>query len=49
MEVRIVRDELQKCQRAEGVNHYESCRELSNKYIDMLKQNRTKGWKQIDL
>ncbi|KAH8983220.1 hypothetical protein EDB92DRAFT_1804005, partial [Lactarius akahatsu] len=32
MEARIVRDQLQSCYRAEGVNHYESCRELSEKY-----------------
>lgn len=40
MEARIVRDQLQSCYRAEGVNHYEACRELSEKYITMLKENR---------
>ena len=40
MEARIVRDQLQSCYRAEGVNHYETCRELSEKYITLLKENR---------
>jgi hypothetical protein len=40
MEARIVRDQLQSCYRAEGVNHYESCRELSEKYLTLLKENR---------
>ena len=40
MEARIVRDQLQSCYRAEGVNHYETCRELSEKYITLLRENR---------
>jgi hypothetical protein len=40
MEARIVRDQLQSCYRAEGVNHYETCRELSEKYLTLLKENR---------
>lgn len=48
MEARIVRDELQKCHRAEGVNHYENCKELSDRYISMLRENKVKGYKQID-
>lgn len=40
MEARIVRDQLQSCYRAEGVNHYEVCRELSEKYITLLRENR---------
>jgi len=40
MEARIVGDQLQSCYRAEGVNHYETCRELSEKYITLLKENR---------
>jgi hypothetical protein len=41
-----VQTELQKCQRAEGVNHYESCKWLADKYITMLKENkvRPKSW-----
>jgi len=49
MEARIVRDQLQSCYRSEGVNHYENCRELSEKYIALLKENRVKGYKQIDV
>jgi len=49
MEARIVRDQLQSCYRSEGVNHYENCRELSEKYITLLKENRVKGYKQIDV
>ncbi|KAG8744160.1 hypothetical protein FRC10_010729 [Ceratobasidium sp. 414] len=37
METRLVREELQKCHRFEGVNHYQSCKELAERYIDMLK------------
>lgn len=40
MEARIVRDQLQSCYRIEGVNHYETCRELSEKYTILLKENR---------
>jgi len=42
MEARIVRDQLQSCFRAEGVNHYETCRELSEKYITLLRENRVR-------
>ncbi|KZT29702.1 hypothetical protein NEOLEDRAFT_1174720 [Neolentinus lepideus HHB14362 ss-1] len=49
MEARIVRDELKKCQRGEGVNHLENCKWLADKYADMLKENRVKGYKIIDV
>ncbi|KAF8199637.1 NADH-ubiquinone oxidoreductase 12 kDa subunit [Pholiota molesta] len=49
MELRLVRDELGKCHKAEGVNHYENCRWLSEKYLAMLKINRVKGYKTIDV
>jgi hypothetical protein len=42
MEARIVRDQLQVCYQVEGVNHYETCRELSEKYITLLKENRVR-------
>ena len=42
MEARIVRDQLQSCYRIEGVNHYETCRELSEKYITLLRENRVR-------
>ena len=40
MEAKLVRDELEKCQRAEGVNHYENCKWLAEKYLHMLQDNR---------
>ncbi|KJA26378.1 hypothetical protein HYPSUDRAFT_199113 [Hypholoma sublateritium FD-334 SS-4] len=49
MELRLVRDELGKCHKAEGVNHYENCRWLSEKYLAMLKYNRVRGYKNIDV
>lgn len=42
MEARIVRDQVQECYRIEGVNHYESCRDLSDKYITLLRENRVR-------
>lgn len=42
MEARLVRDELTKCHRHEGVNHLENCRWLSDKYITMLKENKVR-------
>ncbi|KAF7976592.1 hypothetical protein HWV62_2244 [Athelia sp. TMB] len=49
MEARLVREELENCQRSEGVNHYENCRWLSEKYLTMLKENKVKGFKQVDV
>ncbi|TFY76386.1 hypothetical protein EWM64_g7629 [Hericium alpestre] len=49
MEGRIVQEQLQTCHRVEGVNAYETCRELADKYITMLRENRVKGYKQVDL
>jgi len=40
MEVRIVREELQKCHKAEGVNHYQVCHNLAKKYSEMLKDGK---------
>lgn len=40
METRLVRDELAKCWRTEGVNHYENCHHLTKRYLDMLRENR---------
>ncbi|PWN19083.1 hypothetical protein BCV69DRAFT_251616 [Microstroma glucosiphilum] len=37
MEARIVREELQKCQKAEGVNHYAVCKPLVETYLELLK------------
>ena len=40
MEARIVRDMLQECHRVEGVNHYEKCQELADRYTSMLADSR---------
>jgi len=40
MEVRLVRDELGKCHQAEGVNHYENCKWLADKYLGMLRETK---------
>lgn len=37
MEARLVRDELIKCRRTEGVNSYTNCKHLADLYIDLLK------------
>jgi hypothetical protein len=42
MEARLVREELEKCQKSEGVNHYENCKWLSEKYLTMLKENKVR-------
>ncbi|PPQ83430.1 hypothetical protein CVT25_007021 [Psilocybe cyanescens] len=49
MEARLVREELSKCHQAEGVNHYENCKWLSEKYLALLRTNRVKGYKTIDV
>ncbi|KAK8849468.1 hypothetical protein IAR55_004801 [Kwoniella newhampshirensis] len=48
MEARIVRDELQKCYRGEGVNHLQNCKVLAEKYAGMIRENKVQGYKQID-
>lgn len=42
MEARLVREELDKCHRAEGVNHYENCKWLAEKYLKMLRENKVR-------
>lgn len=42
MEARLVRDELVKCQRHEGVNSLENCQWLSEKYARMLLENKVR-------
>ncbi|KAJ2997040.1 hypothetical protein NUW54_g7172 [Trametes sanguinea] len=48
MEAKLVREKLDRCYETEGVNHMESCKELRERYIDMLKENRVQGYKHID-
>jgi hypothetical protein len=42
MKVRLVRVELEKCQKAEGVNNYENCKWLSEKYLTMMWTNKVR-------
>jgi len=49
MEARLVREELIKCQRAEGVNAYAVCKDLAERYLTMLPDARVKGWKVVDM
>jgi hypothetical protein len=49
MEARIVREELVKCQRGEGVNHYKKCGYLAEMYTGMIRDNKVSfprpGWR----
>jgi len=49
MEARIVRDELIKCQKMEGVNNYSECKHLSELYLRLMRENKVQGYKNIDL
>ncbi|GJE85517.1 hypothetical protein PsYK624_015960 [Phanerochaete sordida] len=49
MEARIVRDNLQKCYRLEGVNYLENCKDIAERYAQMLKDNRVQGFRNIDV
>jgi len=49
MQSRLLRDELAKCQRTEGVNGYENCKDFAERYIDSLKNAKVTGWRTIDL
>ena len=42
MEARLVRDNLQKCYRVEGVNYLENCKDLAERYAQMFKDNRVR-------
>jgi len=48
MEGRIVQEELKKCYRAEGVNHYQNCRHLVELYMTSLKEKRVEGWRKVE-
>ncbi|KAI0833256.1 NADH-ubiquinone oxidoreductase 12 kDa subunit [Trametes gibbosa] len=49
MEAQLVREKLDHCYEKEGVNHLESCKDLRERYIDMLRDNRVKGYKNVDV
>ena len=48
MEARLVREELDKCQRTEGVNNFENCKWLAEKYLGLLKTAKVHGYKNIE-
>ncbi|KAL1883154.1 hypothetical protein VTK73DRAFT_9521 [Phialemonium thermophilum] len=41
---RLVREELSKCYHREGVNHLEKCGHLRERYLQLLKEGRVKGY-----
>lgn len=43
MEARIVREELQKCRKAEGVNSYYYCKPLVETYLGLLRDAKVSG------
>ncbi|KAI0671546.1 NADH-ubiquinone oxidoreductase 12 kDa subunit [Trametes maxima] len=49
MEAKLIREKLDRCYETEGVNHTESCKDLRERYIDMLRENRVQGYKNIDV
>ncbi|MCJ1312851.1 hypothetical protein MMC25_006527 [Agyrium rufum] len=44
MMARIVRDEMGKCYRREGVNHLEKCGRLRERYFELLKESKVRGY-----
>jgi len=49
MELRITRDVLNQCQKIEGVNNFENCRELADRYTKLLADSKVKGYRKIDV
>ncbi|KAL9619566.1 MAG: hypothetical protein Q9160_005842 [Pyrenula sp. 1 TL-2023] len=45
MMARLVREELGKCYIREGVNHLERCGKYRERYLQLLKENREKGYR----
>ncbi|CAK7215740.1 hypothetical protein SCUCBS95973_002580 [Sporothrix curviconia] len=41
---RLVREEMSKCYYREGVNHLEKCGHLRERYLQLLKSARVKGY-----
>ncbi|ESZ91755.1 NADH-ubiquinone oxidoreductase 12 kDa subunit [Sclerotinia borealis F-4128] len=44
MMARLVREELGKCYYKEGVNHLEKCGSLRDRYFELLKESKIKGY-----
>ncbi|RUS17283.1 hypothetical protein BC937DRAFT_90161, partial [Endogone sp. FLAS-F59071] len=45
MEVRVIREQLSKCYKTEGVNHYQNCRHLADLYLQAIRQNNVVGYR----
>lgn len=45
MMARLVREEMGKCYVQHGVNHLEKCGKYRDRYIQLLKENREKGYR----
>lgn len=44
MMARLVREEMGKCYRREGVNHLQNCGHLRERYFELLKDAKVKGY-----
>jgi len=44
MMARLVREEMGKCYWREGVNHLEKCGHLRQRYLELLKDSKVKGY-----
>ncbi|KAI9740544.1 MAG: hypothetical protein M1834_005125 [Cirrosporium novae-zelandiae] len=44
MMARLVREELSKCYYKEGVNHLEKCGRLRERYFELLKESKIRGY-----
>jgi len=44
MMARLVRDEMGKCYWREGVNHLEKCGHLRERYLELLKESKIRGY-----
>ena len=42
MELRITRDVLNQCQKIEGVNNFENCKEIASRYTSMLADSKVR-------
>jgi NADH dehydrogenase (ubiquinone) 1 beta subcomplex subunit 10 len=49
MEARLVRGELQKCYRGEGVNQLQNCKELAERYAGMIRENKVSGYSRLEM
>ncbi|KAF2480430.1 hypothetical protein BDY17DRAFT_326332 [Neohortaea acidophila] len=44
MMARLIREEMGKCYRKEGVNHLEKCAHLRERYMEQLKHAKVRGY-----